>query len=148
MTMLLALALQAAAAAAPVGAPVIDVAPAIGSIGKQDLPAKGCAAFLWSVGGDNRLVAMAVADPAQLRLSLDGRTVDLVRAGQLGQSGFGFAETNDYAGTGVAATLTMTVAVKAELTQGAQVPQATLRIDRPGQDTIVMPVAGLIGCRT
>jgi hypothetical protein len=32
------------------------------------------------------------------------------------------------------------------LKDGAAVPEATLRIDRTGQDSVVVPVAGLVGC--
>ena len=33
-----------------------------------------------------------------------------------------------------------------DLAQGAVVPAATLRLDRPGKDSVVLPVAGIIGC--
>ncbi len=118
----------------------------LGAIGKQALPAKGCAAYLWSAGAENALVAMAVADPAQLRLAIDGKTADYARMSQSGGGGFGFAGITEYRGGDVTATLDMAIAPRAGLSNGAAVPEGTLRIDRPGKDGVVVPVAGLIGC--
>ena len=44
------------------------------------------------------------------------------------------------------AVLDMAVETRADLTGGAVVPAATLRVERPGRDAVVVPVAGLIGC--
>lgn len=147
MKMLLALPLllQAATPAPSPPRATIDGLP-LGAIPKQELPAKGCAAYLWTVSGTHALIAMAAADPALLRLSIDGKVTDLYRAGQAGAGGFGFAATSDYGGGSTSATLSMTVETRATLTNGAAVPQGTLRIDRAGEDTVVVPVAGLIGC--
>jgi hypothetical protein len=112
ISLALMLALQAATPA-----PAANSGPGpLGAIGQQKLPAKGCAAYLWSMDAGRQLVAMATADPAQIRLAIDGKTLD------------------------------MAVAVRADISAGATVTSATLRIDRPGRDTVVMPVGGLIGC--
>ena len=60
--------------AAPIVASV-DGLP-IGALPKQDLPAKGCAAYLWTRGPSQALIAMAVADPATIRLTIDGKVQD------------------------------------------------------------------------
>jgi len=142
IALLLAIAAQAVSPSAP---------SALGAIGQQKLPAKGCAAYLWSAV-DRQLVAMASADPAMLRVSLDGRIVDLARSAQGGADGngakLGFADGADYRGKDVTARLTMDIVQQDGLTAGAKVPQGSLQVDRPGQDGIVVPVAGLIGCRT
>ena len=128
-------------------APSIDGLP-IGTIPKQQLPKRGCAAYLWTAtsGGTRALVAMAQADPASLRLSIDGSLVDLERTAQSGAAGFGFSQSNAYGGGSVTATLALRIETQQALTQGAVVPEATLQLDRVGHDTIVMPVSGLIGC--
>ncbi len=59
--------------------------PSLGALPQQSLPGKGCAAYLWSVA-DRRFVAMASAEPAFLRILLDGTTVDLPRASASGGS--------------------------------------------------------------
>lgn len=145
--------LTGAAPAAQKSAPPPSAAPRtsidglpIGEIPKQTLPAKGCAAFLWSAAGTRALVAMATADPAQLRLSFGGIVTDLSRTAQQGPGGFGFAGVNEYRGAAVTAVLDMTITTRNDLKDGAAVSQATLRIDREGQDSVVLPVAGLIGC--
>ena len=144
MSILLFLAaLTQAAAAAPT--PSIDGLP-IGAIPRQDLPARGCAAYLWTATGTRALVAMAQADPARLRLSIGGTIIDLERSAQLGAGGFGFAETNDYGGGSMAAKLTLKIETRGSIVGGAMVPEGILQIDRAGQDSIVVPVAGMIGC--
>ena len=144
MSMLLFLA--AVAQAAPASPPAsIDGLP-IGAIPRQDLPAKGCAAYLWTATGTRALVAMAQADPARLRLSIAGTIVDLERSGQVGAGGFGFAETNDYGSGSTAAKLTLKIETRGSIVQGAMVPEGILQIDRAGQDSLVVPVAGMIGC--
>lgn len=107
--------------------------PVLGALDRQALPARGCAAYLWSVT-DRSFVGVAGADPASLRLKIDGKVVDLPRAAQVGQGGYGLAATSTYEGAGVAAT------------QGALVPQATLTLRRTGADELVQPLGGLIGC--
>ncbi|MCP8891300.1 hypothetical protein [Sphingomonas faeni] len=142
ISLALMLALQAAA---PSAATNTGPGP-LGAIGKQKLPAKGCAAYLWSMDAARQLVAMATADPAQIRLTVDGKTTDYAMATQSPAIGFGFGGVTVYRGGDVTATLDMAVAVRADISAGATVTSATLRIDRPGHDTVVMPVGGLIGC--
>lgn len=118
----------------------------LGTLPPQALPAKGCAAFLWTIGDSPVLVAMAGADPARLRVSLGGAITDLARTAQHGEGSYGFAGTAEYRGAAATATLDMTIAERADIKDGAGVPSATLRVDRDGQDSIVIPLAGLIGC--
>ncbi|GGB32457.1 hypothetical protein GCM10011380_22330 [Sphingomonas metalli] len=115
------------------------------TLGPQSMPQQGCAAFLWSVA-DRKLVAVATASSGTLRLSLGGRVADLPRNATSGTTGFGFASTTSYAAQGVTATLTMTVSSQAELTDGGLVQQATLTLERPGADAVMIPVGGLVGC--
>jgi len=134
--------LVAATQAAP---PSLEGLP-LAELPKQQLPAKGCAAFLWTASGTRTLVAMVTADPAQLRLSLGGTITDLARASGEGEPSFGFAKTADYGSGDVTVTLDMTVMARGDIKDGASVPEGTLRLDRKGQDGVVLPVVGLIGC--
>ena len=126
-------------------AQTLPVPPALGPIGQQSLPARGCAAYLWNTR-DRQLVAMAVAEPATIRLAVDGRTIDLARVGAGGTGPLGFDATTRYASADLAATLEMTVVPRENLTAGAQVQGGTLTVQRPGQDALVEPVGGLVGC--
>lgn len=140
-------ALLLALAADPPKPAAIDGLP-IGVIGRQALPPKGCAAYFFTATAKRELVAMATADPATLRLAIDGATIDVARATQSGTGDYGFAASTVYRGAEVTATLDMTVARRADLTSGAAVPEASLRVDRPGKDGFVVPLQGLIGCTT
>jgi len=135
--------LLAAQAAAP--APGIDGLP-IDALPQQALPARGCAAYLFSTGTTRTLAAMATADPATLRLGLDGKTIDLPRTGAAGAAQLGLNAESVYRAGDVVATVQMTVELRQNLTAGAAVPVATLRLDREGRDTVVVPLAGLVGC--
>ncbi len=137
---MIALLLAIAAQAAP-------ATPMLGPIGEQKLPAKGCAAYLWSAS-DRQLVAMATADPATIRLSISGKMIDLARSAGDGAGKLGFPDAAEYRGADVTARLTMDIVQQEGLTAGAKVPTGSLQVDRVGQDGIVVPVAGLIGCRT
>lgn len=139
---LLPLTLLAAAGQAPAGA--LDGLP-LAALPRQDLPATGCAAYLFAPGS-RTLLAMATADPARLRLAIDGRIADLPRQSQQGTGGYGFSGTTAYRAGDVTAVLDMTIANRSDLTGGAAVPQALLSIDRAGRDGVALPVAGLIGC--
>lgn len=142
--LLMALALQAPAI---VSSGPIDGLP-IGVLPRQALPAKGCAAYLFTTGQTKALAAMATADPATLRLVLEGKTIDLSHAGAVTGGTFGFAPQTDYRDQTVSASLAMTVARRDDLREGAIVSQATLTIERQGADAVVVPLAGLIGCRS
>ena len=130
---------------AMVQAAAARVPPTLGPIGQQSLPARGCAAYLWSTR-DRQLVAMAVADPARIRLSVNGQAIDLARVGEGGTGPLGFDASARYASADLAVSLDMTVVPRENLTAGAQVQEGTLTVQRPGQDALVEPVGGLIGC--
>ncbi|GAA3717202.1 hypothetical protein GCM10022268_26960 [Sphingomonas cynarae] len=138
------LALQAAAVAAP-PATLPATSPLPDALERQSLPERGCAAYLWSVA-DRKLVAVAGADPARLRLALGGKPADLARVAQMGSGEFGLGGTGDYRLGDITARLEMTVTTRPDLTEGGGVPQGMLTIARGGADQVIVPVAGLIGC--
>jgi hypothetical protein len=131
--------LLAQAMPATEGLPIAPLPP-------QNLPAAGCAAYLFAPGNRPVFLALAGADPAQLRVSLGGTVTDLARTAQSGAGSFGFAGSTEYAAGGVTAVLDMTIATRADLKDGAAVSDATLRIDRAGADSVVVPVAGIVAC--
>lgn len=118
----------------------------IAPLAKQTLPARGCAAYLFTRGQTPAFVAMAGTDPASLRVTIGGAVTDVPRTGQSGAGGFGFAGVTDYAAGDVTVVLDMTIVTRADLKDGAAVSEATLRIDRAGQDSVVVPVAGIVAC--
>ena len=135
----------AQAAPQPFNGSPLDGLP-LGVLPKQELPARGCAAFLWSATGERTLVAMVTADPAIVRLSLGGAITDLPRTAQHGEAGFGFSSSSDFGSGDVTATIDMTVTAQGDIKDGASIPEGSLRLDRKGQDGVVLPVAGMIGC--
>ncbi len=149
--LLFAAALQASSTVTPpttspqIGGQSGSTAPMLGPIGKQVMPAKGCAAFLWGTT-DRTLVAMAGAETGRIRVAIDGKPIDYLRADESGAGGFGFAGVTTYRGGDLTIALDMTIVSRDDLASGAMIPAATLRIDRPGRDTVILPVAGMVGC--
>ena len=118
----------------------------IGAIPPQELPQGSCAAFLWTRTNTHGLVAMMTADPARIRFAPGGTLTDLVRVSQQGGGDFGFLATTDYAGGDFRLSIDMEIVKRNDLADGATIPNATIRIDRAGQDTVIVPAVGLIGC--
>lgn len=116
---------------------------ALGAIGPQTLPPSGCAAYLWSRGTPPRLVAMA---SGTLRLSIDGKPVDLARTAAEGVAARDVPAGARFAAGDITATLQLSAVERPDLADGAVVPDGLLTVARAGADTIVAPVAGLIGC--
>lgn len=131
----------------PSGTGRVAATPTLGTLPRQSLPASGCAAFLWKVGGEQRqMVAVASATTGVLRLSLDGRTLDLSRIGPAGGGSYGLEGESAYRAEGTGARIALDVTARADLTGGAVVPSGTLTVERVGGDAVATPVAGLIGC--
>lgn len=138
MIALLALALSAPPAS-------VDGLP-LGGLAPQAMPAQGCAAYLFTTGETRTFVAMASAEPGLLRIALDGAPVDLARTGAGPGGAYGLAAASDYRAAGVAASLALTIEPRNDLSKGAAISQATLRIDRDGKDGLVVPLVGIVGC--
>lgn len=118
----------------------------IGAIPKQELPAGSCAAFLWTTSSSHALIAMLTADPARIRFAPGGAVTDLVRVRQQGEGDFGFLASTDYAGGDFRVRVEMEITKRGDLTDGGVVSAATVEIDRDGQDSVIVPAVGLIGC--
>ena len=118
----------------------------ISALPPQRLPAKGCAAFLWTRTPSMALVAMATTDPASLRLTIDGKVTDLPISAQNGIGGLGYSQITEFRGKGTTATLQIAVKTDASTPKSGSISDATLRIDRASKPSVVIPVAGAIGC--
>ncbi len=143
--MMIATFLFALQAAPQIAGSPVPGAP-LAAIGQQKLPAKGCAAYLWTVGSEHALVVMASAEPGRMRIAVDGPPRDYALAAQQGVGGLGFAGTTTYRDRDITLTLDMQIQTMADLADGAHVPSATLRLQRPEGDEIIIPLGGLIGC--
>lgn len=142
------LAVLLGAAAPPSTLPAsIDGLP-IGALPPQKLPARGCAAYLFTTGATRAFAAMATTDPATLTLAPGGTATALARTAAVGTTGRGFPASATFAAAGLSVTLSLTVADRPDLQNGAAVPEATLTLARAGADTVVVPLAGLVACKT
>jgi hypothetical protein len=126
---------------------MLQAVPTLGDLPPQSLPQTGCAAYLWSVGDQQRrMVAVAMAASGVLRLSLDGKAQDLARAGPVAGGPYGLEGESVYRGQAANVRILLDVVTREDLRDGAIVPSGTLTVERPGSDAMIVPVAGLVGC--
>lgn len=125
--------------------PSVDGLP-IGTLPKQELGAGQCAAFLWTRTPARALVAMVSANPAQFRYAPGGVVTDLALTSQSGDAKFGLAPVASFVGGDARVDLDLTIEERGDLKDGAAVPAGTISIGRTGADTVIVPVAGIIGC--
>ncbi|MBX9796235.1 hypothetical protein [Sphingomonas sp.] len=123
----------------------IDGLP-IGAIPPQEMPATGCAAFLWTNTTTRSLAAMLTTEPPRARLAPGGMIVDLVRTEQSGGGNYGFTTHGDYAAGDYRVAVDIEIVERGDLTQGAIIPAGTMRFEKEGSDGVVVPVVGIIGC--
>jgi hypothetical protein len=143
ITTMLAALLLAAVQAAPAPAPPASPLP-FDELPPQTLAPQSCAMFLWDRASRRRIV-MATAVPPALRVTIAGKPLVLAPAQPAtGATVMGFAP---HASFGDAALLvTLDLAIIASEGGGAVIRDGIVTVARAGGDTVVAPVAGLIGC--
>lgn len=119
----------------------------IGALAPQTLAPGTCAAFLWTLGDNQALVAMIGTSPALLRYAPGGTQTDLPQVSASGDVGFGLAKSSSFKAGDAEVSIDLTVEQRPDIKQGAVIPQATLTLARAGEDVLVVPTVGLIGCR-
>jgi hypothetical protein len=105
----------------------------LGELPPQKLVPGRCITFLWARTQPPRRVAMLTEAPLSLRVSHRGRVVDLPPG----------AEFMTFASADLIITLTIELTERA----GGSVADGALRLEEPGKDVIVVPVAGLRACQ-
>ena len=118
----------------------------IGALPKQDLGSGQCAAFLWTRTPARALVAMISANPALFRYAPAGVVTDLARTTMVGDAKFGLSPQASYASSDTSIAVDLTIEERGDLKDGAAVPAGTISITQSGADTLIVPVAGIIGC--
>jgi hypothetical protein len=132
---------RAETAPAPTGGLPLEALPT------QTLAGGQCALFLWARTTPPRRVFMASQDPAVARIRIDGRSLDLPRAGAEGESAYGHAPVQRYEGQGITLTVRIEMDARSGLIGGAVVPSGSLEYrDAKGWE-IIIPVAGMVGCQ-
>ncbi len=105
----------------------------LGELPPQKLEPGRCVTFLWARTSPPRRVAMLSEAPQRLRVVHRGRVVDLSPGAEFMTFGSG--------------ELLITLTVELMDRGGASVAEGALRLEEPGKDVIVVPVAGLRACQ-
>jgi hypothetical protein len=139
-------------APAPPPAPALPAAPPgpIGPLAElppQTLGPGQCALFLWERAPSARRLAMLSAAPPFARVMTADGPRDLAQTEGAGEPRFGLTPEAAYAD----ATLRLRVDLRFEdaqgLVGGALARDGALAVEGPDGETVVIPVAGILGCR-
>jgi hypothetical protein len=135
---MMALLVAAATAAVPV-LPLAELPP-------QTLAPNSCAMFLWDRTSEKRVV-MAVAQPPFIRIN-SGGVRDLGRRDASGTPVMGFSPRASFADAKLTITLDLVIKPNPASVGGAVIRDGVMITTAPDGESIVSPVAGLIGCQT
>lgn len=115
----------------------------------QSLERGSCGMFLWArVAEQPVFVFVALANPAEARVRINGRQQFLRRTAAEGQSRHGHFESQTYSGGGVTMEADVRFGVTNQVRDGVILDGGVLRMrDREGWETIV-PVTGMVACQT
>lgn len=106
-----------------------------------------CALALWTLGAPATRIAIAVSQPASLRVNVNGRGLDLARSDYDGDPVFGHYPRQTWAGDGVLLTLRTGFSTREGMVGGAVTQDATLGYRGPDGEEMVIPVSGLVACQ-
>ena len=116
----------------------------LGELPPQVLPPQSCALFLWDRASRRRIV-MAVANPATVSVIVDGKPLTFAATGAgEGDAVMQFAPRRRFGNDTI--EISLDLAITASEGGGAVIRDGTVSFARRGGDTVVAPVAGLIGC--
>lgn len=147
MTILLALAFAQAAAAPAVPPAIDDPALPLRILPPQELPATGCALFLWQQGPERRLLMMARTDNGTARVALETGPLDLRATAAGGPIVLGFAQSARFSDGRTTLDWGLAIEQRADIADGGVVSGGMLTVTRAGHDQAVIPVTGIVGCR-
>jgi hypothetical protein len=113
----------------------------------QTLAPGQCALFLWERAPSARRLAMLSAAPPYARVMTAAGVRDLAQTGGAGEPRFGLTPEASYADATLALRVNLRFEEAQGLVGGALARDGALSIETPGGDTVVVPVAGILGCR-
>jgi hypothetical protein len=119
-----------------------------GALPSQDLQAGHCGLFLWT--GIERPVFLFFGsdDPARATVRLKGRDRQLKRTSVSGERIYGHFERQTFEGQGLTFAVNLTFDAERSLPDGAVVQKGSITVrDKGGTETII-PVAGMVGCKS
>lgn len=125
------------AAAQPVG-PLSELPP-------QVLEPGHCALFLWDKASRQRIAMLTASPTASLRARIDGQFTDLPQASASGTAVMGFAPNARY--RSAARQFDLAISILPTGNGGAVVREGSLTITEADGSAMVIPVAGILGCR-
>jgi hypothetical protein len=144
------LVLLGACSAAPrpaASAPAAQSPLPLAELPPQTLPDGRCALFLWErTDGPGRRILMATAAPGLVRIVWRGVSTDLPQTAASGEPLLGLSPKASYGDARLSIDLDLDFAGGTPLAGGHVVREGSLAFTPAGGDSVVVGVAGLIGC--
>lgn len=132
--------------AAPQTAPPGPIGP-LAELPPQTLAPGQCALFLWERAPSARRLAMLSAAPPFARVMTATGLRDLAQTGGAGEPRFGLTPEASYADGALSLSVDLRFEEAQGLVGGALARDGALSVATAGGETVVIPVAGILGCR-
>lgn len=129
------------------GEPTVVTGLPLGEAPAQRLAPGQCALALWTRTEPAVRVVVAVSQPAQAHIRLDGRDLVLPRVSSDGEPIYGHAPNQTWSRDGVTLSLTATLAPRDGMVGGAVAQDAMLVLTQATGEEIIIPAAGLLACQ-
>jgi|GEM_PF-633937 len=120
----------------------------VGTLPPQVLQDGACGMFLWARGSRARLVFFTSNTDNEGHIVLDGRDVGLPRSVADGDFLFGQYTRQQFAGDALTLSLSVQPDPESRMIGGTVVRHGTLRIEDRAGWSLVLPVAGMIACKS
>ena len=133
---------------APVAASDQSLRQRLGVLPPQALEAGACGLFLWARDSRADLVFFTSDSDSQAHIAFDGRAMALPRTLADGEFLFGQYTRQQFAGDALNLSLAVQPDAQSRMIGGTVVRHGTLSIEDAKGWSIVMPVAGMIACKS
>jgi len=120
---------------------------AVGALSPRELSEGQCAMFLWAKQAQTRFIFFAGSDGSAVMM-LNGKERSFSRTAAEGNPAFGQFTRQRFDAGGWRAALTVEVEARRGLLGGAVIPRGALRVSEPEGWERILPVAGLIACKS
>lgn len=120
----------------------------LGPIPPQELPQGSCGLFLWARGDEPMLILAAFHDTSQARVRVDGSIRSLRRTRFAGERQFGHFEHQIFNEGRLTLDVDLVFDQTRQMRDGAMVESGVIRVTSRDGTLTVVPVGGMVACKT
>lgn len=123
-----------------------EVLSRLGSLAARQIAPGECGLFLWMKRDDAPLVFFQRSG-GEAYMQIDGNVATLARTEAEGQFAFQFHRDQAFSAAGLTVKVSVTPEQTRSLQQGLKLPTGSISVSAPEGWSVVLPVAGAIGCQ-